>query len=51
MGRRREIDIKIYTYYFSDFMISIKNFDPNKITVGKKSSKNTRIYYIGYMTP
>ena len=31
-------------------MINIKNLDPNKINIDKKSYKNILIYYIGYVT-
>ena len=31
-------------------MINIKNFDPNRIEIDKKSQKNNDIYYIGYIT-
>ena len=31
-------------------MINIKNIDPNKIKIDKKSYKNVLIYYIGYVT-
>ena len=31
-------------------MINIKDFDPNNITIDKKSYKNILIYYIEYVT-
>ena len=31
------IDIKNHTYYFFDDIINIKNFDPNKLKIDKKS--------------
>ena len=31
-------------------MINIKDFDPNQLKIDKKSYKNIRIYYIGYIT-
>ena len=37
-------------YYFSDDIIKIKTFDPNKIKIDEKSHKNILIYYIGYVT-
>ena len=40
-----EIDIKNRTYYFFD-EINIKNLDPNKIKIDKKSYKYILIYYI-----
>ena len=46
----KDIDIKNHTYYFFDNIISIKNFDPNKIKIDKKSYKNILIYYIEYVT-
>ena len=42
-----EIDIKNCAYYFLHDMINIKNLNPNKIKINKKSYKNTLIYYIG----
>ena len=41
-----EIDIKNCAYYFLHDMINIKNLNPNKIKINKKSYKNTLIYYI-----
>ena len=43
----KDIDIKIHTNCFFH-IINIKNFDPNNITIDKKSYKNIFIYYIGY---
>ena len=43
----KEIDIKNCTYYFFNNMIGIKNLDPNKMKIDKKSYKNILIYYIG----
>ena len=31
-------------------MINIKNFDSNSLKIDKKSYKNIRIYYVGYIT-
>ena len=45
----KEIYIKNRTYYFHADMISIKNFDPNKIKIEQKSYKNILLYYIGYV--
>ena len=50
MGRIKEINIKNKTYYFSDNMINIKNFDSRLLKLDKKSYNNTAIYYIGYIT-
>ena len=44
------IDIKNRTYYFSNDIINIKNFDLNNIKINEKSYKNIFIYYIGYET-
>ena len=45
----KEINMKNRTYYFFDDMIKIKNLDPNKTKIDKKSHKKF-IYYIGYVT-
>ena len=34
------IDIKNHTYYFSNDMINIKNLDPSKTKIDKKSYKH-----------
>ena len=44
----KDINIKNHTYYFFDDIISIKDFDPNKIKTDEKSYKNILIYYIAY---
>ena len=36
--------------YFFDNIINIKNLDPNKIEMDKRSYKNIFIYYTGYVT-
>ena len=36
-------------YYFSNNIINIKFFDPNKIKIDEESNKNIHIYYIGYV--
>ena len=46
----KEIDIKNRTYCFFDNVINIKNFDPNRSKIDKKSYKNIVIYYNGYIT-
>ena len=43
-------NIKSRTYYFLNDIISIKDFDVNKIKIDEKSYKNVLIYYIGYVT-
>ena len=50
MGQIKEINIKNKTFYFSNDMINIKNFDSNLLKIDKKSYKNIDIYYIGYIT-
>ena len=46
----KDINIKNRTYYFSNDIINIENFDPNNIKIDKKSHKNILIYYIEYVT-
>ena len=46
----KNINIKNRTYYFFNYIIDIKNFDPNNIKIDDKSYKSILIYYIGYMT-
>ena len=46
----KSIDIKNHTNHFFDDIIKIKDFDPNKIKVDKKSYINILIYYIRYVT-
>ena len=47
MSSVKELDIENRTYYFSDDIINIKNFDLNEIKTDKKSYKDIDIYYIG----
>ena len=42
--------MKNHTYDFFDYMIYIKNIDPNKVKIDKKLYKNILIYYSGYVT-
>ena len=46
----KEIDLKNHTYYFFDDMINIKNLDPNKIKIYKKSNQSILIHIIRYVT-
>ena len=46
----KDIDLKSQTYYFFNDVISIKNFEPDKIKTDEKLYKNILIYYIGYVT-
>ena len=50
MGIIKEINIKNPTYNFFDDMINITKFDLDLLKIDKKSYKNIRIYYIGYIT-
>ena len=50
MAEVKEMTIKNKTYYFSDDMIDIRNFQPDLLKIDKKSYKNIDIYYIGYIT-
>ena len=50
MGQVKELNIKNQTYYFSDDMIDIRNFNSNLLKIGKKSHKDIDVYYIGYIT-
>ena len=49
MGNIKEININ-RSYYFFDYMINVKDFNPNLIKIDKKSYKNIGIFYIGYIT-
>ena len=50
MGNIKKINIKNQSYYFSNDMINITNFDPNLLKIDKKLYKNIDIHYIGYIT-
>ena len=50
MGNIKKINIKNRTYYFFDYIINIKDFDPNLLKIDKKSHKNIDFYYIDYVT-
>ena len=49
MSQIKEMNIKNRTNYFFNDIINIKNFDPNRIKIDKKSYKKTIVYYIGYI--
>ena len=49
MENIKQINIKICIYCFLNKMINIKNCDPNRIKIVKKSYKNIYTYYIGYI--
>ena len=40
----KNADIKNHTYYFFDYIINVKDFDPNKVKIDKKSQKNILHY-------
>ena len=44
MGKVKQIEIKIQTYYFYDDKISFKSFDSNLLTTDKKHYKGINIY-------
>ena len=51
MGNKfKDIDIKNRTNFLFNYIINIKNFDPNKTKMDEKSYKNILICYIGYVT-
>ena len=50
MGNIKEINMKHRTYYFSDDMINIKDFDSDLLKRDKRSYKYIDIYYIEYIT-
>ena len=50
MGKVKEISIKNRTYYFFNDMINLKDFEPNLLTIDKKSYKSVGICNIRYIT-
>ena len=50
MGKVKQINIKIRTYYFYNDQINLKDFDVRLLKVDKKDYKAIDIYYIGYAT-
>ena len=50
MGEVKQINIKNRTYYFYNYMIILKHFEPNLLKIHKKSYKNIGIYNTGYIT-
>ena len=50
MGEVKQIDIKNRTYYFYNYIINLKKFEPNMLKIDKKSYKNIAIYNTGYIT-
>ena len=49
-NKAKNLGIKNHTYYFSNDIINIKNFDLNNIKIDEKSCKDILIYGIGYVT-
>ena len=49
MGNIKQVNIKNCTYYFFNYMINIKDFNPSLIKIDKKLYKNIGIYHIGYI--
>ena len=50
MGDVKQINIKDQTYYFYNYIISIKYFDARLLKIDNKTYKNISIYNIGYIT-
>ena len=50
MGVIKQIDIKNRTYYFYNYIISLKDFDARLLKIDTKSYKDIGIYNIGYIT-
>ena len=47
-SKSKDIDMRQHTYYFFDYIMNFKNFDPNKFDMDEKSYKKILIYYIRY---
>ena len=45
----RQLNIRNRTYYFYNDLINVLNFEANNLKLGKKSWKDTDIYFIGYV--
>ena len=45
----KDINIKNRTYCLFDYIINIKDFNPNNIKLDQQSYKTFLIYYIGYV--
>ena len=46
----RQLNIESRTYYFSNDLINIKNFNNNNPKLDKNSVLGNDVYYIGYIT-
>ena len=50
MGKVKQTEIKIQTYYFYNDIINFEEFGSNLPRIDKKSYKDIDTYYIGYIT-
>ena len=50
MGKVKQIEIKIQTYYSYNDIINIEEFNSSLLKIDKKSYKDIDIYYTGYIT-
>ena len=50
MGKVKQIETKIRTYYFYNDIINIEKFNSRLLKIDKKLYKDIDIYYIGYIT-
>ena len=50
MRKVKQIEIENRTYYFYNDIINVEEFNSNLQKIGKKSDKDTDIYYIRYTT-
>ena len=50
MVKVKQIDIKNRTYYFSNNISNIEEFNSSLLKIDKKSYKNIDMYYIVYIT-
>ena len=48
MGKIKQINIRNRTYYFSNDMIDLNEFDGIKVKVDRKTFNYVGIYYLGY---
>ena len=46
----KQLNIKNRTYYFYNDLINLEKINPSLLKLGKKSSMDINIYYIGYVT-
>ena len=49
MVTTKRLNIKNRTYYFHNDLINLKEFDPSRLNLDKKSSMDVNIYYIEYI--